>query len=131
MLKIKEFLLYCFGVDILIFEKCFFDENKFIGIGGIVFFIGLLVFFFVGYVVYIVFDNYFFVFVFGLIWSLMIFNFDWYIVVSMKKCGMFWKDFVIVFFCLLMVVLFVLVIFKFLELKIFEKEINVELLVME
>ncbi|MCI4650456.1 DUF4407 domain-containing protein [Phaeodactylibacter sp.] len=131
MSKVKQFLLYCSGADTAILEKCPTDENKFIGIGGTVLFTGLLAFFSAGYAVYTVFDNYFFAFVFGLIWGLMIFNLDRYIVASMKKRGTFWKDFAIAFPRLLMAVLLALVISKPLELKIFEKEINAELLVME
>lgn len=131
MTKIKQFLLYCSGADTAILEKCPSDENKFIGIGGTVLFTGLLAFFSAGYAVYTVFDNYFFAFLFGLVWGLMIFNLDRYIVASMKKRGRFGKDFVIAFPRLLMAVLLALVISKPLELKIFEKEINAELLVME
>ncbi|MEQ8706653.1 MAG: DUF4407 domain-containing protein [Phaeodactylibacter sp.] len=131
MTKIKQFLLYCSGTDTSILEKCPSDENKFIGIGGTVLFTGLLAFFSAGYAVYTVFDNYFFAFLFGMVWGLMIFNLDRYIVASMKKRGTFWKDFAIAFPRLLMAVLLALVISKPLELKIFEKEINAELLVME
>jgi hypothetical protein len=131
MPNIKQFLLYCSGADASILEKCPSDENKFVGIGGTVLFTGLLAFFSASYAVYTVFDNYFFAFVFGLIWGLMIFNLDRYIVASMKKRGTFGKDFAIAFPRLLMAVLLALVISKPLELKIFEKEINAELLVME
>lgn len=127
MSKIKQFLLYCSGADTTILEKCPSDENKFIGIGGTV----LLAFFSAGYAVYMVFDNYFFASISGLIWGLMIFNLDRYIVTSMKKREMFWKDFAIAFPRLLMAVLLALVISRPLELKFFGKEINAELLVME
>lgn len=101
------------------------------GIGVIVFFMGVLVFFFLVYVLYIVFDSWLVVVFFGVVWGLMIFNLDCYIVLSMKsKCG-FFGNFGMVLLCLVFVVLLVFVIFKLLELKIFEKEINVELLVME
>lgn len=131
MSKIKQFFLYCSGADQAILEKCPSDENKFIGIGGTVLFTGLLAFFSAGYAIYTVFDSYFFASLFGLIWGLMIFNLDRYIVSSMKKRGSFGKDFVIAFPRLLMAILLALVISKPLELKIFEKEINAELLVME
>jgi len=131
MSKIKQFLLYCSGADRATLAKCPSDENKFIGIGGTVLFTGLLAFFSAGYAIYTVFDNHFFALLFGMIWGLMIFNLDRYIVSSMKKRESFGKDFLIAFPRLLMAVLLALVISKPLELKIFEKEINAELLVME
>jgi len=131
MSKVKQFLLYCSGVDLATLKKCPSDENKFIGIGGTVLFTGILAFFSAGYAIYTVFDSYFFAVAFGLIWGLMIFNLDRYIVSSMKSRGSFGKDFMIAFPRLLLAVLLALVISKPLELKIFQKEIDAELLTME
>ena len=69
--------------------------------------------------------------VFGLIWGLMIFNLDRYIVSSMKSRGSWWRDFFVAFPRLIMAILLAIVISKPLELKIFEKEINAELITME
>jgi hypothetical protein len=131
MSKVKQFLLYCSGADLEILKQCPSDENKFIGIGGTVLFTGLLAFFSAGYAIYTVFDSYFFATLFGLIWGLMIFNLDRYIVSSMKSRGSFGRDFLIAFPRLLMAVLLALVISKPLELKIFQKEIDAELITME
>ena len=131
MSNMKRFLLYCSGADLKILEQCPTDENKYIGIGGTVLFTGILALFSAGYAIYTVFDSYFFAFVFGLIWGLMIFNLDRYIVSSMKSRGSFFRDFTIAFPRLLLAVLLALVISKPLELKIFEKEINAELITME
>jgi len=131
MQKVKDFFLFCAGADRSVLEECPTDINKYLGIGGTVLFTGLLAFFSAGYAIYTVFDSWFFSVLFGLIWGLMIFNLDRYIVSSMKSQGKFWRDFIIAFPRLLMAVLLALVISKPLELKIFEKEINAELITME
>nr|HQU59756.1 DUF4407 domain-containing protein [Saprospiraceae bacterium] len=131
MNKVKRFLLLCSGVDQRILVQCPSDENKYIGIGGTVLFTGILAFFSAGYAIYTVFDSYFFAIAFGLAWGLMIFNLDRYIVSSMKSRGAFWRDFVVAFPRLILAVLLALVISKPLELKIFQKEIDAELITME
>ena len=131
MSKVKQFLLYCSGADLHTLEKCPSDENKFVGIGGTVLFTGILAFFSAGYAIYTIFDSYFFAFTFGLIWGLMIFNLDRYIVSSMKSRGSFGKDFLIAFPRLVLAILLAIVISKPLELKIFQKEIDAELITME
>ncbi len=128
---LKQFFLFCSGIDQTILEKCPSDTNKYIGIGATVFFTGVLAFFSSAYALFTVFDSYIASFVFGLIWGLMIFNLDRYIVSSMKSKGSAWKDFGVAFPRLVMAILLALVISKPLELKIFEKEINAELIVME
>ena len=131
MNKVKRFLLLCSGADQRILVQCPSDENKYIGIGGTVLFTGILAFFSAGYAIYTVFDSYFFAIAFGLAWGLMIFNLDRYIVSSMKSRGAFWRDFVVAFPRLILAVLLALVISKPLELKIFQKEIDAELITME
>jgi len=127
----KKFFLFCAGIDQTILAKCPSDENKYIGIGATVFFTGMLAFFSAGYALYTVFDNWFFALVFGLVWGAMIFNLDRYIVSSMKSKGSWFRDFSVAVPRLVMAILLALVISKPLELKIFEKEINAELVQME
>lgn len=131
MSKVTEFLLECSGVDREILRECPTDENKYVGIGGTVLFTGILAFFSSAYAIYTVFDNYFMAILFGAIWGLMIFNLDRYIVSSMKSRGSVFRDFMVALPRLVMAVLLALVISKPLELKIFEKEINAELITME
>ncbi|GJM35596.1 MAG: hypothetical protein DHS20C18_45970 [Saprospiraceae bacterium] len=131
MQSIKDFFIFCSGVDRKILQECPSDENKYIGIGGTVLFTGILAFFSSAYAIYTVFDNYFMAVLFGLMWGLMIFNLDRYIVSGMKSRGSFFRDFFVALPRLLMAILLALVISKPLELKIFEKEINAELLTME
>lgn len=131
MSKVKDFLLFCAGVDHKILEKAPTDINKYVGIGATVLFTGILAFFSGGYALYTVFDNVFIAFVFGLVWGLMIFNLDRYIVLSMKNNGKWFKDFMIAFPRLVLAIFLALVISKPLELKVFEKEIDAELVQME
>lgn len=131
MNTVKKFFLFCSGIDQDILEKCPTDVNKYVGIGGTVFFTGVLAFFSAGYAIYTVFDSYLASFFFGLVWGLMIFNLDRYIVSSMKSQGSWWRDFSVAAPRLVLAILLALVISKPLELKIFEKEIEGELIVME
>jgi len=131
MKNIQDFFLFCSGVESSVLEKCPTDRNKYAGIGATVFFTGVLAFFSSGYALFTVFDSYWLAGAFGLVWGLMIFNLDRYIVMSMKSNGKWWRDFFVAFPRLLMAVLLALVISKPLELKIFEKEIRAEMVQME
>lgn len=101
------------------------------GIGATVFFTGIFASLAGAYALYMVFDNMVSAILFGIIWGLMIFNLDRYIVSSMRKEGRFFSELKIAFPRLILAVLISLVIAKPLELKIFEKEINGELAIME
>jgi hypothetical protein len=129
--KMKKFFLFCSGVDMAMLERCPSDTNKYVGIGATVFFTGVLAFFSAGYALFTVFDSYAMAVVFGLVWGLMIFNLDRYIVMSMKRAGQWWRDAVVALPRLALAVLLAMVISKPLELKIFEKEIKAELVTME
>lgn len=131
MSRLKKFFLLCSGVTDAILEKCPSDENKYVGIGATVFFTGVLAFFSSGYALFTVFDSYLMAIAFGLVWGLMIFNLDRYIVMSMKSYGKWWRDLVVAVPRLMLAVLLAVVISKPLELKIFEKEIAAELVTME
>ncbi len=127
----EQFFLFCSGVEASILEKCPSDRNKYAGIGATVFFTGVLAFFSSGYALYTVFESYLLAVTFGLVWGLMIFNLDRYIVMSMKSQGRWWGNLAVAFPRMVMAVLLAVVISKPLELKIFEKEILTELAQME
>ena len=131
MNAISKFFLVCSGVDQSILQKCPTDHNKYVGIGATVFFTGILAFFSAGYALFTVFDSPILAVLFGTIWGLMIFNLDRYIVSSMKMSDSGWKNFGMALPRLLLAVLLAVVISKPLELKIFEKEINSELVLMK
>ena len=131
MATLKSFLLQCSGVDLPTLEKCPSDENKYVGIGATILFTAVLAFCSSAYALHTVFDSVVMAILFGTVWALMIFNLDRYIVGSMKKYGNVWSDLGVALPRLAMAVLLALVISKPLELKIFEKEIDAELIVME
>lgn len=131
MQNIEQFFLYCSGVDAIILDKCPSDKNKYIGIGATVFFTGLLAFFSSGYALFTVFESYWAAAAFGLVWGLMIFNLDRYIVMSMKSYGKWYRDLMVALPRVALAILLALVISKPLEMKIFEKEIQAELVQME
>ena len=131
MKTVQNFFLFCSGVEHSILDKCPSDRNKYMGIGATVFFTGVLAFFSSGYALFTVFESYWASLGFGLVWGLMIFNLDRYIVMSMKSYGRWWRDWLVALPRLALAVLLALVISKPLEMKIFEKEILAELVSME
>lgn len=127
----KQFFWYCSGANFSILKKCPTEESKYVGIGATVFFTGLLASLSGGYALYTVFKSVWASMLFGLVWGAMIFNLDRYIVSSMKKQGGFWGDFKMAIPRMILAVLLALVISKPLELRIFQTEINAELITME
>src|SRR5882672_625976 len=87
MKKVTTFFLICSGVDRHILEKCPSETSKYAGIGATIFFTGLFASLSGGYALNTVFDNLWIATAFGLLWGLMIFNLDRYIVSSMRKEG--------------------------------------------
>jgi hypothetical protein len=65
---------------------------------------------------------------FGLVWGLLIFNLDRFIVSTIRKRTAFWSEFLQASPRILLAVIIAIVISKPLEIKIFEKEINTVLL---
>jgi len=131
MNRIKNFFWWCSGANKQLLNECKTENSKYVGIGATVFFTGIFAALAGAYALEMVFDNMAIATVFGLIWGLMIFNLDRYIVSSMRKEGRFFKEFKLAFPRIILAVLISLVIAKPLELKIFEKEINGELAIME
>ncbi|MFD1314673.1 DUF4407 domain-containing protein [Namhaeicola litoreus] len=126
---LKKFFWMCSGADTDILSDCPKSEQvKFAGIGGTVFFTAVMAFLASAYALYTVFDNYFAAIGFGLIWGLLIFNLDRFIVSTIKKQGKFWKEFFQVVPRIVLAIIISVVIAKPLELKIFEKEIDQVLL---
>ncbi len=131
MKKLKTFFWLCSGAHISTLEKCPSESSKYVGIGATIFFTGVFAALAAGYALFTVFDNIWIAGVFGLVWGLMIFNLDRYIVSSMRKSGSFKKEFRTAIPRIILAVLISIVIAKPLEMKIFEKEIGGELAIME
>jgi hypothetical protein len=131
MQKITSFFWMCSGADINLLEKCPTETSKYTGIGATIFFTGLFAALSGGYALYTIFDNLWYAIAFGILWGLLIFNLDRYIVSSMRKEGRVGKELLMASPRILLAILISIVIAKPLELKIFEKEIQPELIVME
>lgn len=84
---IKSFFLFCSGAtaSILKLKGCEIDHNKYIGIGATIFFTAVLASFSGGYALFTVFQDFKQSVAFGLLWGLIIFNLDRFIVSSIRK----------------------------------------------
>ena len=126
---LKKFFIICAGIDKNILENCSDGEqNKYAGIGATVFFTAIMATIAGSYALFTVFDNVYTAIFFGLIWGLLIFNLDRFIVSTIKKRDSKWKEFLQASPRILLAVIIAIVISKPLELKLFEKEINQVLL---
>ena len=126
---LKQFFITCSGADATIIYSCSNGEqNKYAGIGATVFFTALLAWIASSYALYTVFDNVYTAAFFGLIWGLLIFNLDRFIVSTIRKRDSFGQEFLQATPRFILAVIIAVVISKPLEIKIFEKEINTVLL---
>ena len=131
MQQLSYFFWLCSGADVAILKKCPTEQSKYVGIGATVFFTGLFAALAGGYAMFTVFDNAWIAVGSGLIWGLLIFNLDRFIVSSMRKEGKFSRELLMAIPRIILAILISVVIAKPLELKIFEKEINAELTIMD
>lgn len=126
---IKRFFLLCSGADTEIVNGCSNGEqNKYAGIGATVFFTAVMAFIAASYALFTVFDNVYIAVAFGLVWGLLIFNLDRFIVSTIKKRDNFLDEFIQASPRIVLAIIIAVVISKPLEIKIFEKEINTVLL---
>ena len=123
----QYFLLICSGANVHLLKKSPSEWNKYAGIGGIVLFTAVFATLSAGYAMFTVFDEIYISVIFGILWGLMIFNLDRYIVSSIKKTGTFWNQFFMAMPRLILAGFLGIVISKPLELKIFEKEVDKQL----
>jgi hypothetical protein len=131
MQKLNSFFWFCSGAETDILKKCPSETAKYTGIGATVFFTGVFAFLSASYALHTVFDSILTATVFGMVWGLMIFNLDRFIVSSMRKEGRIGREFAMATPRIILAILISVVIARPLELKIFEKEIAPELVVME
>lgn len=131
MEKINRFFWWCSGANQDLLVKCPTESSKYVGIGATVFFTGVFAALAASYALYTVFDNIWPAMGVGLVWGLMIFNLDRYIVSSMRKEGNTGKELLTALPRIVLAVVISLVIAKPLEMKIFDKEIRGELTIME
>lgn len=131
-----RFFSLCAGSDLKTLRKCSLKEqNRHAGIGATIFMTGLLASVSGGYAFYRVFHQeedvmtaIYLAVVFGLIWGLLIFNLDRFLVMSMSKQGGIWQQVFMAFPRFMMAVLISVVIAKPIEVRLFEDRIQKQLL---
>ncbi|MBY5949498.1 DUF4407 domain-containing protein [Algoriphagus marincola] len=124
MNQLTRFFWFCSGANFSILKRTPTESNKYFGIGATVFFTGVLAALAAGYALHTVFQSLLPAVLFGMLWGLMIFNLDRFIVSSMRKKERAWAEWKLAIPRLVLAVLLALVISKPLELKMFEREIN-------
>ncbi len=126
---LQNFFILCSGADASLLKTCSQGEqNKYAGIGATVFFTAVMAFLASAYALYTVFDTIYTALFFGLIWGLLIFNLDRFIVSTIKKRDSFSSELLQATPRIILAIIIAVVISKPLEMKIFEKEINQVLL---
>jgi len=123
----SSFLWWCAGAHQSLLNQFKSEHSKYTGLGGVVLATFILASLSSGYAIYSIFGNIWWTIVFGLIWGLIIFNLDRFLVSTMRKYGVSRrKQFWMTAPRLLLALLIGLTIARPLELKIFEKEIDVK-----
>ncbi|OOV25460.1 hypothetical protein BXU11_15280 [Flavobacterium sp. LM5] len=126
---LQSFFILCSGADKNLLEGCSQGEKtKFVGIGATVFFTAVMAFLASAYALFTVFDSVYPAIAFGIVWSLLIFNLDRFIVSTIRKRDKLSAEFLQATPRILLAIIIAIVISKPLEIKIFEKEINTVLL---
>jgi hypothetical protein len=124
----SHFLWWCAGAYQDILKDCPSEQTKYAGLGGVLLATFVLAALSAGYAVYSVFSNPLWAFVFAIIWGLVIFNFDRFLVSTMRKYGVSrMKQFWMAAPRIALALLIGFTIARPLELKIFEKEIDVQI----
>jgi hypothetical protein len=128
--KLKRFFWLCSGSNLKILDSALTEGAKYAGIGATIFFTGIFASIAATYAIFTFTDNIWLSSLFGLVWGGMIFNLDRYIVSSMRKSNSWKKEWTMALPRIVLAIIISLVIARPLELKIFEKEIATELLLM-
>jgi len=123
----SHFLWWCAGAYQQLLRDCPSEQTKYAGLGGVLLATFVLAGLSAGYAIYSVFNDPIWAVAFALIWGLIIFNFDRFLVATMRKYGVsrrkqIWMAMPRIALALLIGV----TIARPLELKIFEKEIDVQ-----
>jgi hypothetical protein len=122
------FLWWCAGAHQKLLKQYPSEHTKYSGLGGVLLATFLLATLSSGYAVYTVFGNLFWTISIAIAWGLIIFNFDRFLVSTMRKYGVSRnKQMLMAVPRLALALLIGLTIARPLELKIFEKEIDVKM----
>src|SRR5579871_4963149 len=123
----SHFLWWCAGAHQSLLKDYPSEHTRYAGLGGVLLATFVLASLSAGYAIYSVFDNVGWAFAFGIIWGLIIFNFDRFLVSTMRKYGVSTrKQLWMAVPRILLALLIAVTIARPLELKIFEKEIDVK-----
>lgn len=123
----SKFLWWCSGAYQKLLSQYPSEHVKYSGIGGVILATFILAGLSSGYAIYSVFGNMYWTFLFAFIWGLVIFNFDRFLVSTMRKYGVSTsKQIQTALPRFFLALLIGLTIARPLELKIFEKEIDVK-----
>lgn len=121
----SHFLWWCAGVHQQLLKEYPSEHTKYAGLGGVILATFALASLSAGYAVYSVFNNWAWAVAFAVLWGLIIFNFDRFLVSTMRKYGVsarkqLWMSVPRIVLALLIGI----TIARPLELKIFEKEVD-------
>ena len=83
-----HFLWWCAGAYQKLLKDCPSEQTKYAGLGGVILATAVLAALSAGYAIYSVFSNPVWACAFALVWGLIIFNFDRFLVATMRKYGM-------------------------------------------
>ena len=125
----SHFLWWCAGAYQELLKDCPSEQTKYAGLGGVILATFVLAALSAGYAIYSVFNDPLWAFGFALVWGLIIFNFDRFLVATMRKYGVARNT--QIWMAMPRIALALLIGFTIarpLELKIFEKEIDVQIL---
>jgi hypothetical protein len=131
MKNLQEFLLMCSGANQSILKRSPSDLNKHIGLGGTILFTAIFASLAAAYAIHLIFENVLMAAAIGLVWGLMIFNLDRFIVSSMKHKGGFVARLILASPRIVMAVVIAMVMSTPIELRLFESEIETELVSMQ
>ena len=123
-----RFFGWCSGARLYILKQCPSEFNKYYGIGVVVFLTGIMASISGGYAIHTVFNKLEVAVPFGLLWGFLIFSIDWYLVASLRKQQRGFKEFGFALPRFVLAILIAFVISKPLEMKLFEKEIEQQIL---
>ena len=129
--RLSSFFIFCSGAVNSILKRCPSDYNKYHGIGATIFFTGVFSAISAGYALYTVYQSYITSAIFAILWGMMIFNLDRYIVSGMRKKNNIIKELGMALPRIVLAVFIGIVIATPLELKLFESEINAEIGMMQ
>jgi Domain of unknown function (DUF4407) len=123
----SHFLWWCAGAYQELLKDCPSEHTKYAGLGGVLLATFVLAGLSSAYAMYSVFNNVSWAVAFGVVWGLIIFNFDRFLVSTMRKYGVSRRKQVWIALPRIALALLIgVTIARPLELKIFEKEIDVQ-----